>query len=528
MAFHALAALDDRDGVTLLVTGDEELGSPSSRALIEDEARAAQAALVLEASADGGALKTERKGVSLYDVRVLGRAAHAGLEPEHGVNATVELAHQVLAVAALGRHVVGTTVTPTASGSRHDHEHGARRRVVRGRRPGADRRRAGARRRRDALAARGAARCRAGGHRRPEPPRARGRVLGGAVRPGRRARRAPRAAAAHARRPSAARRTATSPRASARPRSTASAPSGEGRTPTTSTCSSRSSPAARPCSVALVADLLAQPTNRLADDWCGATMTSRESCTSMGAVTNLNRVAPVDTDLDHGAVVAADAAALAAGVSVREVTDLAELADVVALYATIWGRSENPPVTLELLRAFAKAGNYVGGAFDGRPAGRRVRRLLPRARRGRAAQPHRRRRAGPERAARRVRAQAAPAGVGDAARRVRDRLDLRPAGQPQRLLQPGEAGGRPGRVPAELLRPDARHHQRRRRLRPAAGALAAARPRGRSPRASACPRRPSIADELAAGAVVALGMGADGAPEPGDLDGADRAGRRTP
>ena len=105
MAFHALAALDDRDGVTLLVTGDEELGSPSSRALIEDEARAAQAALVLEASADGGALKTERKGVSLYDVRVLGRAAHAGLEPELGVNATVELAHQVLAVAALGRPV---------------------------------------------------------------------------------------------------------------------------------------------------------------------------------------------------------------------------------------------------------------------------------------------------------------------------------------------------------------------------------------------------------------------------------------
>ncbi len=117
MAFHALAVLDDRDGVTLLVTGDEELGSPSSRALIEDEARAAQAALVLEASADGGALKTERKGVSLYDVRVLGRAAHAGLEPEHGVNATTELAHQVLAVAALGRHVVGTTVTPTASGT---------------------------------------------------------------------------------------------------------------------------------------------------------------------------------------------------------------------------------------------------------------------------------------------------------------------------------------------------------------------------------------------------------------------------
>ncbi|KQW48496.1 glutamate carboxypeptidase [Nocardioides sp. Root1257] len=112
MAFHALAGTD---GVTLLVTGDEELGSPSSRGLIEEEARAAEATLVLEASADGGALKTERKGVSLYDVRVVGRAAHAGLEPEAGINATIELAHQAIAVAGLGRPDLGTTVTPTAS-----------------------------------------------------------------------------------------------------------------------------------------------------------------------------------------------------------------------------------------------------------------------------------------------------------------------------------------------------------------------------------------------------------------------------
>jgi glutamate carboxypeptidase len=112
MAFHALAGID---GVTLLVTGDEELGSPSSRGLIEEEASGCEAALVLEASADGGALKTERKGVSLYDVRLVGRAAHAGLEPEAGVNATIELAHQVLAVSALGRPEAGTTVTPTAS-----------------------------------------------------------------------------------------------------------------------------------------------------------------------------------------------------------------------------------------------------------------------------------------------------------------------------------------------------------------------------------------------------------------------------
>jgi glutamate carboxypeptidase len=117
MAFHALASLADVDGVTLLVTGDEELGSPSSRGLVEDEARLASAALVLEASADGGALKTERKGVSLYDVRLRGLAAHAGLEPERGVNATLELAHQALAVAALGDPALGTTVTPTSGRS---------------------------------------------------------------------------------------------------------------------------------------------------------------------------------------------------------------------------------------------------------------------------------------------------------------------------------------------------------------------------------------------------------------------------
>jgi len=117
MALHAVASLDDRDGVTLLVTGDEEVGSPSSRVLIEDTARGARAALVLEASADGGALKLERKGVSLYEVVVDGLAAHAGLEPEKGVNATVELAHGVLAVAALADPAVGTSVTPTVAGS---------------------------------------------------------------------------------------------------------------------------------------------------------------------------------------------------------------------------------------------------------------------------------------------------------------------------------------------------------------------------------------------------------------------------
>jgi glutamate carboxypeptidase len=114
-ALHGLAVLDDRNGVELLFSADEEIGSGTSRALIEERARACGAVLVLEPSADGGALKTGRKGCGTFDVVVRGRAAHAGLEPENGVNALVEAARQVLAIEAIGRPEVGTTVTPTVA-----------------------------------------------------------------------------------------------------------------------------------------------------------------------------------------------------------------------------------------------------------------------------------------------------------------------------------------------------------------------------------------------------------------------------
>ncbi|MBB5897341.1 M20 family metallopeptidase [Kutzneria kofuensis] len=114
MALHAVAALEDRSGVTILITGDEEIGSPRSRPLIEDEARGCDAAFVLEASAAGGALKTRRKGTSMYRIVVEGKASHAGLEPEKGINAGVEIAHQILAVSALDDPERGTTVVPTA------------------------------------------------------------------------------------------------------------------------------------------------------------------------------------------------------------------------------------------------------------------------------------------------------------------------------------------------------------------------------------------------------------------------------
>ncbi|KAA2261543.1 M20 family metallopeptidase [Solihabitans fulvus] len=113
LALHAAAALADPAGLSILITGDEEIGSPSSRGLIEEEARGCDAVFVLEASADGGALKCRRKGVSSYRIEVTGRAAHAGLEPEKGVNAGVEIAHQLLAAAALANQERGTSVVPT-------------------------------------------------------------------------------------------------------------------------------------------------------------------------------------------------------------------------------------------------------------------------------------------------------------------------------------------------------------------------------------------------------------------------------
>ncbi|MEU0563420.1 M20 family metallopeptidase [Dactylosporangium sp. NPDC006015] len=109
--FHALAAVADLDGVAVVCNSDEEIGSPTSLALIEETAAGAAGALILEGSADGR-LKIARKGIAHYSLRVTGRASHAGVAPHLGINAGVELAHQVLRVAALGAPP-GTTVTPT-------------------------------------------------------------------------------------------------------------------------------------------------------------------------------------------------------------------------------------------------------------------------------------------------------------------------------------------------------------------------------------------------------------------------------
>jgi len=99
--------------VTILLTCDEESGSPSGRALVEAEAKNARAVLVLEPPANGGRVKTARKGTGMFSIEVHGRAAHAGLDPEKGVSAVLELARQTLRLHELNNPSTGTTVTVT-------------------------------------------------------------------------------------------------------------------------------------------------------------------------------------------------------------------------------------------------------------------------------------------------------------------------------------------------------------------------------------------------------------------------------
>ncbi len=111
-ALRCLEALGvrPRSPVTILWNTDEEVGSVSSRRLIESEAKRAAAALVMEPSLPGGGAKTFRRGVGLMRVEVEGRAAHAGLDPENGINAILELAPVLQEAAALSDPPRGITV----------------------------------------------------------------------------------------------------------------------------------------------------------------------------------------------------------------------------------------------------------------------------------------------------------------------------------------------------------------------------------------------------------------------------------
>jgi glutamate carboxypeptidase len=116
-AIHGVAALEDTSHVEILLTADEEIGSRASRALLEERARACGAVLVIEPSADGGALKIGRKGTGTIEITIDGRASHAGLEPEKGINSLVELAYLIPQIVEIARPEVGTTVTPTLASS---------------------------------------------------------------------------------------------------------------------------------------------------------------------------------------------------------------------------------------------------------------------------------------------------------------------------------------------------------------------------------------------------------------------------
>jgi glutamate carboxypeptidase len=112
-ALYALKGISEAGNrVALIATTDEETGSFASRKLIMDLSAKAKAVLVLEASLNGK-VKTGRKGTAMYKVSAHGLASHAGLEPEKGVNATVEMAHLILKLSALEDPAYGTTVVPT-------------------------------------------------------------------------------------------------------------------------------------------------------------------------------------------------------------------------------------------------------------------------------------------------------------------------------------------------------------------------------------------------------------------------------
>ena len=115
LAIAVLADLARRETpprVTLLLTPDEELGTAASRTLLLDVARAHREVFVLEPSL-AGAAKVARKGTGTFAVSFSGRAAHAGLDPDRGASALLELAHFTLFAAALTGSDGGTTVTPT-------------------------------------------------------------------------------------------------------------------------------------------------------------------------------------------------------------------------------------------------------------------------------------------------------------------------------------------------------------------------------------------------------------------------------
>jgi glutamate carboxypeptidase len=117
LMLHSIAALKDWHGelprpVTVLLVSDEEVGSDSSRAITERLAKAVAGVLVLEPSYGyEGAVKTARKGVGDFQIKVTGKAAHAGLDFQKGANAIEELARQIQRISSFTDLKKGITVS---------------------------------------------------------------------------------------------------------------------------------------------------------------------------------------------------------------------------------------------------------------------------------------------------------------------------------------------------------------------------------------------------------------------------------
>ena len=111
-AFRQICADGARSplGVTQLYVSDEEIGSPTSRALIEAEGRKAKYVLVTEPARDGGKIVTGRKGVARFEVFIKGVPSHAGTRPEDGRSAIRELGNVIAALEAMNDLTRGVTV----------------------------------------------------------------------------------------------------------------------------------------------------------------------------------------------------------------------------------------------------------------------------------------------------------------------------------------------------------------------------------------------------------------------------------
>ncbi|MEC2073209.1 M20 family metallopeptidase [Alkalihalophilus marmarensis] len=112
---YALQALKDEgdaayQNVRIVLNSDEEIGSRSSRGLIEEQARGISYALIMEPARKDGSLVTERRGSGRYKIEVQGLAAHSGIEPEKGRSAIEELAHKIVKLHELNDHEHGISV----------------------------------------------------------------------------------------------------------------------------------------------------------------------------------------------------------------------------------------------------------------------------------------------------------------------------------------------------------------------------------------------------------------------------------